>query len=41
MKKVTDDQGVEWFEIDVPKESAKLPVEAFGIAGIALGSQQE
>jgi hypothetical protein len=35
-KVVTDPQGVQWIELDVPKDAAKLPVEAFG-AG-ALGA---
>lgn len=35
-KVVTDPQGVKWIELDVPKDAAKLPVEAFG-AG-ALGA---
>lgn len=33
-KIVTDDKGVQWYEIPVKKEWAKMPVEAFGIAGI-------
>ena len=31
-KRITDAQGVEWYEIPVDKKIGKLPVEAFGIA---------
>ena len=30
MKRITDPQGVEWFEIPIKKEQAKMPIEAFG-----------
>ena len=30
-KRIKDPQGVEWWEVDVPKAKARLPVEAFGI----------
>lgn len=33
-KVVTDPQGVKWIELDVPKEAARLPVEAFGLGAI-------
>lgn len=33
-KRITDDNGVEWTEIDVPKDAAGKPVEAFSVAGI-------
>lgn len=37
MKKVTDPQGVSWFEINIDKALAKMPVEAFGaIAGVEV-----
>jgi len=39
-KEVTDPQGVKWMELEVPKEAAKLPVEAFG-AGAVLTSQDQ
>ena len=29
-KIITDPQGVTWWEMTVPKDAAKLPVEAFG-----------
>lgn len=31
-KVVIDPQGVQWIELDVPKDTAKMPVEAFGLA---------
>lgn len=31
-KRVTDDQGVSWWEIDVPGKAAREPVEAFNFA---------
>lgn len=40
---ITDPQGVSWYEVNVPKDAAKLPIEAFGIVPIAalgVGSQQ-
>lgn len=30
-KTVVDKQGVKWYEVDVKKDWAKLPVEAFGV----------
>lgn len=38
-KRITDPQGVSWYELNVPKEKARLPIEAFGIGAIA--TQQE
>lgn len=35
-KVITDPQGVKWVEIDVPKEAAKLPIEAFGVGAVTL-----
>lgn len=32
-KRVTDDQGVEWYEVDIKPDMKNAPVEAFGIAG--------
>lgn len=42
-KIITDPQGVKWVEIDVKPEYKKLPVEAFGIAGLIplAGAQKE
>lgn len=36
-KLVHDAQDVSWWEVNVPKEKAKLPVEAFGVIPGALG----
>lgn len=41
---VTDEQGVQWVQMDVPKDANKIPVEAFGVlpfavAGTALSTQ--
>jgi hypothetical protein len=36
-KIVTDAQGVNWFEIDVNKDWAKLPIQAFGVAPFMFG----
>lgn len=37
---ITDPQGVTWWELNVPKEKAKLPVEAFAaIPALGIGSQ--
>lgn len=36
-KRVVDNKGVSWFEIPIKKEQGKLPVEAFGIAGLGIG----
>ena len=33
-KRIKDPQGVEWLEVDVRKDQARLPVEAFGAAAI-------
>lgn len=30
-KLITDPQGVSWYELDVPKEAGKVPVEAFSV----------
>ncbi len=35
---VTDDKGVSWWEVPITKEQGNLPVEAFSIAGLGLGS---
>jgi hypothetical protein len=35
-KLITDKQGVNWFEVDVKPDYAKMPVEAFGIAPLGL-----
>ena len=32
-KMIIDPQGVQWFELNVKPEAAKLPIEAFGVAG--------
>jgi hypothetical protein len=39
---IVDNQGVSWWQLSVPKEVAKLPVEAFGLLplGIGLGAIQ-
>lgn len=43
--RITDPQGVSWYEVNVPKEKAKLPVEAFAavpaIAGLKVPSSQK
>ena len=36
-KRVTDDNGVQWVEFDVPSDAKKLPIEAFGVVG-AIGA---
>lgn len=36
-KFVTDDRGVTWIEIDIPKDAKTLPVDAFGVA-VAVGA---
>ena len=38
VQRITDKQGVTWNEINVPKQSAKLPVEAFAGAGIGTAA---
>ena len=38
--KITQDNG-EWWKIKIPKERAKMPVEAFGILPIAVPQEQE
>lgn len=41
-KRITDAQGVTWWEIDVPKAAAKAPVEAFGaVAGVEPETDEE
>ena len=37
-KVITDPQGVKWVEIDVKPEYKKMPIEAFGVAGIGVGA---
>lgn len=39
MKRVTDGQGVEWYEIPLKKEDAKIPIEAFGVAPVLLNEE--
>jgi len=40
MKRITDPQGVSWFQININKALAKMPVEAFGaIAGVEVDDQ--
>lgn len=42
VNRITDDKGVEWFEIGVDKERAKQPVEAFGaITGVETEYDEE
>ena len=41
--KITKDNG-EWWKINIPKEKAKTPVEAFGlapVAGLLVGQEDE
>ena len=33
MQRITDKQGVDWFEIGITKQDLKAPIEAFGIIG--------
>jgi hypothetical protein len=40
-KRITDAQGVSWWEIPVKKEQAKLPVEAFGAGALLLPQNNE
>lgn len=35
---VTDPQGVKWWEVNVGPERAKMPIEAFGLAPVALST---
>ena len=37
-KVITDPQGVKWVEVDIKPEMKKLPIEAFGVAGIGVGA---
>jgi len=39
-KRIVDDKGVSWIEVPINKEMAKMPVEAFGVAGL-LGIDKE
>lgn len=36
-KRITDPQGVQWWEVPIKKEMKRLPVEAFGVVG-AIGA---
>lgn len=38
-KVITDPQGVKWYEVDVPREAGRMPIEAFGVAAL-LGQKQ-
>lgn len=38
-KRIVDDKGVQWYEVDVKPEWAKIPVEAFGLGALGIGSQ--
>ena len=35
-KRITDPQGVEWYEVIIPKGAARIPVEAFGVGAIPM-----
>lgn len=37
-KRVVDDKGVEWIEVPIKKEWAKMPVEAFALLGLIGGA---
>jgi len=39
-KLITDPQGVSWWELDIKPEHGTNPIEAFGIAGLGLGTSQ-
>lgn len=36
-KVITDEQGVQWVQMDVPKDANKIPVEAFGVLPFVAG----
>lgn len=40
-QRVKDAQGVEWMQVDVPKEAAKKPVEAFAVAPLGIANAEE
>lgn len=40
-KVITDPQGVTWVELDVPKDAARLPVEAFGLGPLLLPQDEK
>lgn len=40
-KRVVDPQGVSWWEINVPEELGRLPVEAFGVAPLMFHRKEE
>jgi hypothetical protein len=40
-KRVTDPQGVEWYQVDVDPSKAKAPVEAFGAGAVGAGAAVE
>ena len=39
--KITDPQGVSWWEVNVPKSAGKAPIEAFGLAPFLFPKSQE
>ena len=45
MKRITDPQGVSWFELDIKTEMGRAPIEAFGIGAVpfmpSLQKEQE
>ena len=41
MKRITDPQGVSWYELTIKPEEAKLPIEAFGAVPFLMGKEEE
>lgn len=39
-RNVTDENGVQWVEFDVPNDADQLPIEAFGIAPLLLSDDE-
>jgi hypothetical protein len=39
-KKVTDENGVTWVEMEVPSDAKKLPVEAFAVLPFLIGDEE-
>lgn len=40
-KEIVDPQGVSWIEVNVPKDAAKMPIEAFGIGALPFITQKD
>jgi len=41
MKRITDEQGIDWFEVEIKKSDARAPIEAFGLAGLLTKEDEE